>query len=99
MPSSPDSLTAVLQLLLDRGLSYAEIARLVSTDEATVRSRAVAAARALAPATAIPEERQGLIADYLLGHFLSRPRAPFAASWPSRPREPGLERCDPGSLL
>jgi hypothetical protein len=69
MPSSPDSLTAVLQLLLDRGLSYAEIARLVSTDEATVRSRAVAAARALAPATAIPEERQGLIADYLLGQL------------------------------
>jgi hypothetical protein len=63
---------AVLQLVLQRGRSYREIARLLSIDRAAVRERALAAFDALGPQTRVPAERRALITDYLLGQ-LSEP--------------------------
>lgn len=55
---------ATLQLLLERGQSYADLASLLGTDEDEVRSRARSALRALAGAD--PDRNVGLT-DYLLG--------------------------------
>jgi hypothetical protein len=74
--SSLDSLAAdqraVLELVLKRGRSYDEIARLLSIDRAGVRERALAAFDALGPPTRVPPERRALITDYLLGQLPSR---------------------------
>ncbi len=63
----PPDQRAVLELVLERGRSYDEIAQLLSIDRAGVRERALAALDALGPQTRVPAERRGLITDYLLG--------------------------------
>jgi len=80
----PADESAVLQLVLQRGRSYDEIARLLSIDRAAVRTRALAAFNALGPHTRVPPERRALITDYLLGQLPPRvsdeTRARLAAS-------------------
>ncbi|MGI8506188.1 MAG: RNA polymerase sigma factor [Solirubrobacteraceae bacterium] len=69
LDSLPADQRAVLQLVLQRGRSYDEIARLLSIDRAAVRERAVAAFDALGPQTGLSDERRELITDYLLGQL------------------------------
>ena len=69
MDSLPADQRAVLQLVLQRGRSYDEIARLLSIDRGAVRARALSALDALGPQTGVPAERRALIADYLLGQL------------------------------
>ncbi|HET9102375.1 MAG TPA: sigma factor-like helix-turn-helix DNA-binding protein [Solirubrobacteraceae bacterium] len=69
LESLPADQRAVLQLVLQRGRSYDQIARLLSMDRAAVRQRAVGALGALGPDTGLPPERRELIADYLLGQL------------------------------
>jgi hypothetical protein len=80
----PADESAVLQLVLKRGRSYDEIARLLSIDRAAVRTRALAAFDALGPQTRVAPERRALITDYLLGQLPPRvsdeTRARLAAS-------------------
>jgi hypothetical protein len=65
----PADQRAVLQLVLQRGRSYDEIARLLSIDPGAVRERALSAFDALGPQTGVPAPQRGLIADYLLGQL------------------------------
>jgi len=65
----PADQRAVLELVLQRGRSYDEIARLLSIDRAAVRQRALSALDALGPQTPLPQERRALITDYLLGQL------------------------------
>ncbi len=70
LDSLPPDQRAVLQLVLQRGRSYDEIARLLSIDRGAVRQRAVDALDALGPAgvsSGAPE--RALITDYLLGQL------------------------------
>jgi hypothetical protein len=69
LDSLPGDQRAVLQLVLGRGRSYDEIARLLSIDPGAVRERAVAALDALGPQTKVPADRRALITDYLLGQL------------------------------
>lgn len=69
LDSLPVDQRAVLELVLERGRSYDEIAKLLSVDRAGVRQRALAAFDAIGPQTQIPPERRALIADYLLGQL------------------------------
>jgi hypothetical protein len=62
---TPDKRAAV-ELVLRRGLSYGELANLLSLPEDTVRARARAGLEALAPDLP-PPPRAGEIADWLLG--------------------------------
>jgi hypothetical protein len=62
---APDQ-RAVLQMVLQRGRSYDEIAALLSIDRAAVRQRALDAFDALAPETVLPGPESALITDYLL---------------------------------
>ncbi|MGH2876054.1 MAG: RNA polymerase sigma factor [Solirubrobacteraceae bacterium] len=75
LDSLPGDQRAVLQLVLGRGRSYDEIARLLSIDRSAVRNRALAAVRTLGPVSFADEERQALIADYLLGQSDEEGRA------------------------
>jgi Sigma-70, region 4 len=68
----PADQRAVLQLVLQRGRTYDEIARLLSIDRAAVRARALAAFDALGPQTRVGPERRALITDYLLGQLPRR---------------------------
>src|ERR1700757_568460 len=68
---SPDQ-RAVLDLVLQRGRSYDDIARLLAIDRAAVRARALAAFDELGPDTGIAAESRALIADYLLGQLPER---------------------------
>jgi hypothetical protein len=70
--SLPPDQRAVLQLVLQRGRSYDEIAALLSLDRAAVRERALAALDALGPQTRVAPERRALITDYLLGQLPAR---------------------------
>jgi len=63
---------AVLDLVLQRGRSYDDIARLLSIDRAAVRARALAAFDELGPDTGIAPESRALITDYLLGQLPER---------------------------
>ena len=72
LESLPADQRAVLQLVLRRGRSYDEIARLLSIDRAAVRQRALAAFDALGPQTGVPPQRRALITDYLLGQLPPR---------------------------
>jgi hypothetical protein len=72
LESLPTDQRAVLELVLRRGRSYDEIARLLSIDRAAVRERALAAFDALGPETDVPPERRALITDYLLGQLPTR---------------------------
>lgn len=74
--ASLDTLTpdqrAVLDLVLRRGRSYDDIARLLAIDRAGVRSRALAAFESIGPETGISPESRALITDYLLGQLPDR---------------------------
>ena len=65
--SLPPDQRAVLQLVLQRGRSYDDIAQLLSIDRAAVGQRAHAALDALGPGTRVDADRRAQIADYLLG--------------------------------
>jgi hypothetical protein len=69
LDSLPGDQRAVLQLVLGRGRSYSEIARLLSIDPSAVRERALAAFEALGPQTKVSAERRAMITDYLLGQL------------------------------
>ena len=77
LDSLPADQRAVLQLVLQRGRSYDEIAQLLSIDRAAVRERALSAFDALGPQTARPARAPR--ADHRLP---ARPAA--AARQPSR---------------
>jgi hypothetical protein len=62
----PPDQRAVLQLVLQRGRSYDEIAQLLSIDRAAVRQRALAAFDGLTPATVLLGPEHALVTDYLL---------------------------------
>jgi hypothetical protein len=79
MPSMPlDALApdqrAVVQLVLQRGRSYAQIAELLKISEDAVRARAHAGLIALAPDVELPADKLARIADYLLGQQEGKPR-------------------------
>ncbi len=69
LDSLPPDQRAVLQLVLQRGRSYDEIAQMLSIDRAAVRERALGAFDALGPSTRVPPEQRALITDYLLGQL------------------------------
>src|SRR5579859_1914468 len=68
---APDQ-RAVIDLVLQRGRSYDDIARLLAIDRAAVRARALAAFEAIGPETGISPESRALITDYLLGQLPDR---------------------------
>jgi hypothetical protein len=68
---APDQ-RAVLDLVLRRGRSYDDIARLLAIDRAAVRARALAAFDEIGPDTGIAPEARALITDYLLGQLPDR---------------------------
>ena len=65
----PGDQRAVLQLVLARGRSYDEIARLLSINPNSVRERARAALDAIGPQTRVSDEDRARIGDYLLGQL------------------------------
>ena len=65
----PGDQRAVLEMVLERGRSYDEIARLLSLDRAAVRERAQIALDTIGPHTEVAPEHQHRIADYLLGQL------------------------------
>jgi len=69
LDSLPGDQRAVLEMVLKRGRSYDEIARLLSLDRAAVRERAQIALDTIGPHTAVAPEHQHRIADYLLGQL------------------------------
>ncbi len=71
LDSLPGDQRAVLQLVLGRGRSYDEIARLLSIEPAAVRERALAAIEALGPQTKVDRQDRAMIGDYLLGQLPS----------------------------
>src|SRR5947209_3677328 len=72
LESLPPDQRAVLQLVLQRGRSYDEIAQMLKIDRAAVRQRALAALDAIGPDTRVDPERRALITDYLLGSLPPR---------------------------
>jgi hypothetical protein len=68
----PPDQRAVIDLVLQRGRSYDDIARLLAIDRAAVRARALAAFEAIGPDTGISPESRALITDYLLGQLPAR---------------------------
>jgi hypothetical protein len=68
----PPDQRAVLDLVLRRGRSYDDIARLLSIDRAGVRARALAAFDGIGPDTGLAPESRALITDYLLGQLPER---------------------------
>ena len=68
---APDQ-RAVIDLVLQRGRSYDDIARMLAIDRAAVRARALAAFEAIGPETGISPESRALITDYLLGQLPER---------------------------
>ncbi len=68
---APDQ-RAVLDLVLRRGRSYDDIAKLLGIDRAAVRARALAAFDSIGPETGISSESRALITDYLLGQLPGR---------------------------
>src|ERR1700712_240460 len=76
LESLNDGQRAVLQLLLRQGKSYDDLAGMLKTDLAGVRTRARGAIAAVGPdSTKIGEERRDEIADYLLGQQTASQRA------------------------
>ncbi len=79
MPAMPlDALApdqrAVVQLVLQRDRSYAQIAELLKISEDAVRARAHAGLGALAPEVELPADKIAQIADFLLGQQNGKPR-------------------------
>ena len=70
---APDQ-RAVVQLILQRERSYAQIAELLSISEDAVRARAHAGLSALAPDVELPADKVAQIADFLLGQQNGKPR-------------------------
>ena len=68
----PPDQRAVLDLVLQRGRSYDDIARLLAIDRAAVRARALAAFDGIGPDTGLAPESRALITDYLLGQLPER---------------------------
>lgn len=60
---------AVLQMILQRGLGYDEIAALLGINRAAVRQRALDGFDALASTDHVPALQRALITDYLLGQL------------------------------
>jgi len=69
LDSLPGDQRAVLQLVLGRGRSYEDIARMLSINASAVRDRALAALTAIGPQTSVSAENQARITDYLLGQL------------------------------
>ncbi len=65
----PPDQRAVLQMVLQRGRSYDEIANVLSIDRAAVRQRALDGFDALTPASVLPGPERALVTDYLLGQL------------------------------
>jgi len=65
----PPDQRAVLQMVLQRGHSYDQIASLLSIDRAAVRQRALDAFNALTPTTVLAGPERALVTDYLLGQL------------------------------
>jgi hypothetical protein len=72
LDSLPPDQRAVLQLVLQRGRSYDDIAAMLSIDRAAVRQRALDAFDALGPANSISAPQRALLTDYLLGQLPTR---------------------------
>jgi hypothetical protein len=70
---APDQ-RAVVQLILQRERSYAEIAELLNISEDAVRARAHAGLATLAPDVELPADKVAQIADFLLGQQNGKPR-------------------------
>src|SRR3954468_9423545 len=70
---APDQ-RAVVQLVLQRERSYAQIAELLKISEDAVRARAHAGLSALAPDVEIPGDTLAQISDFLLGQQDGKPR-------------------------
>ena len=70
---APDQ-RAVVQLVLQRERSYAQIAELLSISEDAVRARAHAGLTALAPDVELPAKKLAQVADFLLGQQNGKPR-------------------------
>jgi hypothetical protein len=87
LDSLPPDQRAVLQLVLQRGRSYDEIAKMLSIDRAAVRQRALGALEALGPLTDVPAQQRALITDYLLGQLPSMVSQSTRASIARSPAE------------
>jgi Anti-sigma-K factor rskA/Sigma-70, region 4 len=70
----PPDQRAVVQLILQRERSYAQIAELLAISEDAVRARAHAGISALAPEVELPADKIAQIADFLLGQQNGKPR-------------------------
>ena len=70
---APDQ-RAVVQLVLQRGRSYEQIAELLKISEDAVRARAHAGLSALAGDVELPADKVAQVADYLLGQQNGTPR-------------------------
>jgi hypothetical protein len=70
---APDQ-RAVVQLVLQRERSYAQIAELLKISEDAVRARAHAGLAALAPDVELPADKLAQISDFLLGQQNGKPR-------------------------
>jgi hypothetical protein len=72
LDSLPADQRAVIQLVLQQGRRYDDIAAMLSVDRAGVRQRALDAFDALGPANSIPAPQRALLTDYLLGQLPGR---------------------------
>jgi hypothetical protein len=90
LDSLPPDQRAVLDLVLQRGRSYDDIARLLAIDRAAVRARALAAFDEIGPDTGLAPEARALITDYLLGQLPAKvaeqtrdrlAEAPYERAW------------------
>src|SRR4051812_48394770 len=70
---APDQ-RAVVQLVLQRDRSYAQIAELLKISEDAVRARAHAGLSALAPGVELPADKLAQVSDFLLGQQNGKPR-------------------------
>jgi hypothetical protein len=72
LDSLPADQRAVIQLVLQQGRRYDDIAAMLSIDRAGVRQRALDAFDALGPDNSIPAPQRALLTDYLLGQLPGR---------------------------
>jgi hypothetical protein len=69
LDSLPPDQRAVLQLVLQRGRTYDDIAQLLSIDRAAVRQRALDAFDSIGPTTSVAAPQRALVTDYLLAQL------------------------------
>jgi hypothetical protein len=72
LDSLPADQRAVIQLVLQQGRRYDDIASMLSIDRAGVRQRALDAFDALGPENSIAAPQRALLTDYLLGQLPAR---------------------------